>query len=84
MCQGRSSGREPAEQGPLGGPPIGHRTLLRTLAEYPYQAPVPIDVGQVKSTQFGDTDTGRIQQFHHRIVTQGNGITLRSAQLRSP
>ncbi len=68
----------------MGGYPVRYRAFLCTLAEYPDQAPVLIHIVDIKSTQFGDTYTGRIQQFHHCVVTQSHRIVLARTPFRRP
>ena len=82
LHEGGSPVGEPADESPLGGHPVWHSTFLCPLPQYPDQTSVLVDVTQVKSTQFGDTHSRRVQQFYHCMVTQSDRFALGSSPLR--
>ena len=73
---------EPAAQGSLRRHPIGNHALLGPLAKYPDQAPLLVEVIQVKPAKLGDTYPGRVQQLDGCVITQCKRVRLGGTALR--
>jgi hypothetical protein len=80
--EGGASLLEPATQRSLRRHSIGNDALLGSLAKYPDQASLLVDVSQVKPAKLGDPYSGRVQQLDGRMITQRNGVRLSGAALR--
>jgi hypothetical protein len=73
---------EPTEQGSLCRHPVGNYALLGTLAEYPDEAALLVDIAEVEPAELGDAYPGGVQQLHSSVITQRKWVRLSGAALR--
>jgi hypothetical protein len=76
--QPRPSRPIPALHGLHGRNAERYGPLLVALAEHPHNMPRTVEIIDVETHQLAHSDTGRVQQFEHRVVTQPLGVGSRA------